>query len=556
MLTRMGMLSLFTILVPCSTVFAADLPTTAPIKAVTVFPDRAEVTRVIEAVLPAGATTLVIDDLPASLFPESVRVSGEGGKDIVIGSVETKAVYEEAAVSALERRLQAEIEALQDRRNSASDRIASLQVQLDFVSTIGRDMPTTANEEIVRGTMDPAKWPAAWTALSSGAAEARNGMRAAEIEIRDIDAKIGKLQQELAQIHTGRTATVVARINLEAATAGNATLRLSYQLPEATWLPLYDARLDSEAGSVSLAQLGQVQQRTGEDWTGVELTLSTAQPSVGAVLPEMATWFVQVADLESKREEYGALGGALLAPQPQAALEPQNMADMNESRDDEMDKLARMNAQLVASEFAAEYRIPGSASVPSDAAPHKFSIATHELSAKLAVRAVPKQAPFAHLYATVTYHGAEPLLPGQVSVFRDGAFVGTDVMDMLRPQEEEQLGFGVDDKVRVEYRLEDGEQSTGGLFTENNRVERRYRVEVANHHSKPMEITVLDALPVSQDERIEVEKLGGTTKPTTEDWEDHKGVLAWTYEFKPAEERIITFGYGVTYPEGTIVAGM
>ena len=554
MLTRMGMLSLFTILVPCNQLFAAEMPAAAPIKAVTVFPDRAEVTRVIEASLPAGATTLVIDDLPASLFPESVRVSGDGGRDIVIGSVETKAVYEEAAVSALERRLQAEIEALQDRRNGASDRIASLQVQLEFVSTIGRDMPTTANEEIVRGTMDPAKWQAAWTALSSGAAEARSGMRAAEIEIREIDVRIGKLQQELGQIHTGRTATVVARINLEAASAGDATLRLSYQLPEATWRPLYDARLDSEAGSVSLAQLGQVQQRTGEDWSGVDLTLSTAQPSVGAVLPEMATWFVQIAALERKREEYGALGGALLAPEP--TTEPQNMADMNESRDDEMDKLAKMDAQLIASEFAAEYRIPGSASVPSDAAPHKFSIATHDLSAKLAVRAVPKQAPFAHLYATVTYHGAEPLLPGQVSVFRDGAFVGTDVMDMLRPQEEEQLGFGVDDKVRVEYRLETGEQSTSGLFTEDNRIERRYRVEVANHHSKPMEITVLDALPVSQDERIEVETLSGTTRPTTEDWEDHKGVLAWTYEFKPAEERIITFGYGVTYPEGTVVAGM
>jgi uncharacterized protein (TIGR02231 family) len=543
------MLSLFTILVPCGSLFAADLPATAPIRAVTVFPDRAEVTRVIEAALPAGATTLVIDDLPASLFPDSVRVSGGGGKGIVIGSVETKPIYEEAAVSALERRLQAEIEALQDRRNAAADRIAALQVQLDFIATIGRDMPATANEEIVRGTMDPAKWQAAWTALSGGAAEARSGMRVAEIEMRDIDAKIARLQQELAQIHTGRTATVVARINLEAAAAGNATLRLSYQLPDATWQPLYDARLDSEAGSVSLAQLGQVQQRTGEDWSGVELTLSTAQPAVGAVLPELSTWFVQIAELE----RYGALGGALEAPVPSA--EPQNMADMDESRD-EKDKLAQMSAQLVASEFAAEYRIPGSATVPSDAAPHKFSIATHELSAALAVRAVPKQTPFAHLYATVTYDGAEPLLPGQVSVFRDGAFVGTDVMDMLRPQEKEQFGFGVDDKVRVEYRLATGEQSTGGLFTESNRIERRYRVEVANHHARPMEITVLDALPISQDERIDVDTLSGTTRPTTEDWEDHKGVLAWTYDFKPAEERVIEFGYAVTHPEGTIVAGI
>src|SRR5262249_16954708 len=68
------------------------------------------------------------------------------------------------------------------------------------------------------------------------------------------------------QIETGRSATVVARINLEAGAPENATLRLSYQLPDATWQPLYDAPLDSEAGTMSLAQLGQVRQRTGEDW--------------------------------------------------------------------------------------------------------------------------------------------------------------------------------------------------------------------------------------------------------------------------------------------------
>jgi len=550
----MGLLSLFTILVPCGQLFAADLPVDAPIKAVTVFPDRAEVTREVAVSLPAGATTVVIDDLPASLFPESVRVSGEGSTDVVIGSVETKPVYTDAAVSEKERALQEAIVELQDRRRAAEDRIASLQLQLDFIATIGRDMPATANEEIQRGTMDPAKWQAAWTAMSSGAAEARTGMRAAEIEMRDIDAKTAKLQQDLAQIQTGQTATVVARINLEAAApAEGATLRLSYQLPGATWQPLYDARLDSEAGKMSLAQLGQVQQRTGEDWTGVALTLSTAQPSVGAVLPELDSWFVQVMQPQlagELRRDQNFAGGA------PAASEPQNMADMLKSKDEEDDKITKQNAQLVASEFSAEYRIPGTANVPSDAAPHKFGIATHSLAAKLAVRAVPKQGALAHLYATVTYNGSEPLLPGQVSVFRDGAFVGMDSMDMLRPQEVEQFGFGVDDKVRVEYRLEDGEQSTSGLFTDNRHVERRYRIEVANHHSKSMEVTVLDALPVSQDERIEVEQLSGSTRPTKADWEAHKGVLAWTYELKPAEEKVINFGYSLTYPEGTIVAGM
>src|SRR5262252_8311668 len=375
MLTRMGILSLFTTLVPCGALFAADLPASAPIKAVTVFPDRAEVTRVVDVELPAGATTLVIDNLPASLFPESLRVSGEGGKDVVIGSVETKPVYADAIVSEQERQLQAQIVDLQDRRHAAEDRIASLQVQLDFIATIGRDMPTTANQEIQRGSMDPAKWQAAWTAMSGGAAEAHAGMRAAEIEMRDIDTKIAKLQQELAQIQTGRSATVSARINLEAGAAEGATLRLSYQLPDATWQPLYDARLDSEAGKMSLAQLGQVQQRTGEDWTGVALTLSTAQPSVGAALPELDSWFVQVAQPElngEMRRDVGAAG----AP---ATSEPQNMADMDELQKEKDDKLTQVKAQLVASEFSAEYRIPGTANVPSDAAPHKFAIATHEM---------------------------------------------------------------------------------------------------------------------------------------------------------------------------------
>ncbi|HUL07261.1 MAG TPA: mucoidy inhibitor MuiA family protein [Candidatus Acidoferrum sp.] len=552
MSTRMGLLSLFTILVPCGQLFAADLPVNAPIKAVTVFPDRAEVTRVVDVDLPAGATTLVIENLPASLFPESVRVSGEGGKDVVIGSVETKPVYADAIVSEQERELQAAIVDLQDRRHAAEDRIASLQVQLDFIATIGRDMPATANQEIQRGSMDPGKWQAAWTAMSGGAAEAHAGMRAAEIEMRDIDTKVAKLQQELAQIQTGRSATVVARINLEAGAAEGATLKLSYQLPDATWQPLYDARLDSEAGKMSLAQLGQVQQRTGEDWTGVALTLSTAQPSAGAALPELESWFVQVAQPQlagELRRDLGAAG----AP---AVNEPQNMASMDDLKKEDKDKVAEMNARLVASEFSAEYRIPGTANVPSDAAPHKFAIATHEMTAKLAVRAVPKQGAFAHLYADVTYDGAEPLLPGQVSVFRDGAFVGTESMDTLRPKEKEQFGFGIDDKVRVEYRLENGEQSTSGLFTDNQHVERRYRIEIANHHGKPMEVTVLDSLPVSQDERIEVAELSDSTRPTKTDWEAHKGVLAWTYELKPAEEKVINFGYSLTYPEGTIVAGM
>jgi len=163
-----GTVCLGLLFLPDGEILAADLSVRAPVGAVTVFPDRAEVTRIIQATVPAGATTLVLEGLPASLLPDSVRVSGTAGDKLAIGSVETKPFYEQAAVNAEERRLLAEIEALNDRRRALGDKIAALQVQVDFIASIGREMPAAANEEIVRGSMDPVKWQEAWKALSLG----------------------------------------------------------------------------------------------------------------------------------------------------------------------------------------------------------------------------------------------------------------------------------------------------------------------------------------------------------------------------------------------------
>ena len=126
---------------------------------------------------------------------------------------------------------------------------------------------------------------------------------------------------------------------------------------------------------------------------------------------------------------------------------------------------------------------------------------------------------------------------------------------MLRPGERFRLSFGLDDKVRVDYRLEIGERSRGGIINRHQRQERQYRVEIANHHARPMEITVLDQLSVPQDERIEVELLDSTTPPTHDDVDARLGVLAWTDNYAPNEQRVIEFGYAVTYPEDARLAG-
>lgn len=536
---------------------AADIAAESQITAVTVFPDRAQVTRLIELPLPQGDSTVVISGLPANLLGESLRVEGEGDTRLLLGAVESRTRFGREATQEEERRLKAEIEALSDRRRLITDRIAALKFKQGVIEAVGVEFPKTKDENGKSQLPDPKTWAEAWNALGEGTAQVRAEIAKEEFAVRDIDREIEQKRQRLSQIGTGEKASVEARIAVEAEGEGTASLRLVYQVPGASWRPIYDARLEAKTETVSLTQLGEVRQRTGEDWRGVELTLSTARPSTGANAPELGAWFIDIFeeqrrranrnedDLMSlfdaeKRKAAESAAGAAQAPQPELA-EPEP---------------AEVNTALVsAGEFAAEYRIPGRVDVPADNSANKYRIQQRETEAALSVLAVPKLSPQAYLQAEVTYGGEDALLPGPMAVFRDGAFIGNGHLDLLRGGETFKLSFGVDDRIRVKYRLAGGQRSSEGLLTKDRRVERRYEIEVTNLHKRAMTIAVQDQLPVSRDERIEVELLKATTEPTARDLDDKTGVLAWTYDYQPGETRDITFGYAVEFPEKASVYG-
>ena len=69
---------------------AADIEARSRINAVTVYPDAALVTRVMEIDLPAGASNIVRRGLRYALDPASLRVAGEGSAAIGIGAVEAR----------------------------------------------------------------------------------------------------------------------------------------------------------------------------------------------------------------------------------------------------------------------------------------------------------------------------------------------------------------------------------------------------------------------------------------------------------------------------------
>jgi len=108
-----------------------------------------------------------------------------------------------------------------------------------------------------------------------------------------------------------------------------------------------------------------------------------------------------------------------------------------------------------------------------------------------------------------------PLLPGRVAIYRDGMFVGRGKMAAAGKDETVRLGFGADDKIKIERTvIKRNEGSAGLIVTTSKTDERAFKTSVRNGHDFPIRIAIEDQLPVSENDDIQVEMLPATTPPT------------------------------------------
>ena len=71
------------------------------------------------------------------------------------------------------------------------------------------------------------------------------------------------------------------------AAADSAELFVEYKIPGARWAPSYAIRLNESLSKAELVMRALVRQQTGEDWSGVQVRLSTADSLAWAELPQL-----------------------------------------------------------------------------------------------------------------------------------------------------------------------------------------------------------------------------------------------------------------------------
>jgi uncharacterized protein (TIGR02231 family) len=280
----------------------------------------------------------------------------------------------------------------------------------------------------------------------------------------------------------------------------------------------------------------------------VEVTLSTTRPGGSAAAPELSALKVDFLSEMAAKPAAARLRSAAaetdLRRSRKAAEEPP--APVGSAPPPK--KAIEAGAAVESAAFQAVFHVPGRASIESGVGARKFYILTEKAEPGLRIFSVPKKDPAAYLSARFTHMGEAPLLAGTAFLYRDGVYIGEGSLPHLVKGEERELGFGADDAVKVKRVETKRAKSETGLISASSIDARRYKITVKNLHSWPAPVTVIDQQPYSEDEKIVVTLLPETTEPTIRNREDKRGVLAWSLELKPGEEREITLAYEIRWP--------
>jgi hypothetical protein len=593
---------------PPSDPLAGMIIAKSEIKAVIVYNNRARVTRVAEVEIPAGTHTMAFTDMPKSLFTDSLRAEGSAKAAVKFGAITQKTVTISHSTAPQEKELNNKIIELQDQKLPIEAELKAIQAQSKFLRDVSAQA-VSGSEKLPDYNLKPDQWLNVAQTIHSGMSDALKAELQQNVKLREIDRQIQKIQSDIRNMQTPTRNVYTVLVPLEAENATKLSIELSYQVPNATWHPLYDARVSTDGKSdLKIVQYGSVRQRTGEDWKNVSLTLSTAQPRSATRMDELEPIWINAYEIgrsfvggdtsgakqtvgqevndpeyvkklsqqNKKLAEQQRRGGGSFVPTPIAPAENQTLS--LPATPMQGDPLAEWRAKTEAKSvqfeqpeqqaafspavvntggFVSEYKIQGPSSVSTGGADTKLLIGNFDVESKLQVHVKPQLSADAYLIAHSKLKGESPLLEGPVNLFRDEAYVGQSILPLLRPGEEYNISFGIDDQVSVKHKLLKDEKRQAGIISKENIRERSFVTELQNLHNVPVDIVTQEMIPSALNEKISIAIISEVTTPGyTANADNTKGLLNWQFKMEPKAKKELKLEWTVNWPNDYMLTGL
>jgi hypothetical protein len=253
------------------------------VKQVTVFLNGAQITRQASIPIAAGVTLLKFKNLAPRIQEQSIQAEGTNGIRILSVSFQVNHIEE----------------------NRKPEKIASLEAERKRLNSLLKQ--EQSQEEVYKEEEIILKTNKSIGGTTKGVEidqlkVAMDYFRQRLIDIKqhllDIDKNIRKLNEELTKVEAQLREQSVSKeqssgeitVKVSSKVATQSSVLLKYLVNEARWFPSYDIRAKNVESPVAITYKANVSQQSGEDWENVELTISSADPSVGGERPSLKTW--------------------------------------------------------------------------------------------------------------------------------------------------------------------------------------------------------------------------------------------------------------------------
>lgn len=537
------------------------LDLTAPIAEVTVYPDRALVTRHGRVeIAEAGEHEIILGALPQDMEQASLRVVGRGTAGVLLLGVDLSAEFHEAAPVAETQRIQAEIDRLTREQATLDQRIALLDKQRGWLSALGEHAARSLAYGLIRGTAQPADQERIFSVTRDESERLTTATLDTQRERQRVTQELEARRRELeAAGSVSQPDRLRAVIRVSATSAGTLDLDVTYLTHAANWEAQYDARVDTEASAVRFTQQAAITQWSGEDWADVRLAVSTARPSATVSLPDEApVWYLDQWAPVPRSAFAAAAPARAITMKASAVRAPGGAADMMSAEMEEPAEMQAASAEVESAGVAQVFRVGGDMNIPSDGQPHLVGLGEDTLPARLEYVAAPVVAEGAHLRAVTLNATGHALPAGTLRVFHSGAagdeYVGETRLKPTAEGAQLKLYLGVNDNITVKREMVERDTDKGNLLQGGARKTTiGYRVTIANHTEKEQRVVLMDRLPTSKHERIKVKPLEMRPQPSSQTKLDQ---LAWETQIGAGEERRIEWRFLVESPADMQVAGM
>lgn len=540
---------------------AGTVGLSSEIKKVTVFSDRALVTREATAKITTETTVYAFKHLPGWVDDGSVRAAASAGR---IVEVRVGRSYLARATDPIYRKAETEARALATRMGTLDDELTVLDAKSKQIADVRAFSMEKLPKDVLVDKLGVSNYSSVVEYVTSTLRETARARRAVEAEREQLGPEVEASKRRVEELKgLTQIEETTVYVTLQGTANADAAVTLTYMLPGATWEPVHELRTaDAGASSVEVTSFAVVTQASGEDWSNAELAFSTQSSTAAVHIPELgaltlgdtrgATQTMERQSASFSRAEAAFKGqNRLWNLRLQGSEHGQAFEEIYKTNFEALQVVQSKTVQIFQSlqqrGTTAQFKALAATKVRADGRSVRVPIGRARLQAKQAIVAAPEQSLNAALTLAMRNEAGQPLLPGAVALYQGSSFLGMTNLDFVADGESFSMFLGVADQLKMSRALD--RKHSALVRKQRTQMQLAFVVTVENLSGKPVSLTLADHVPVSEEREIVISnvKISPDAKP------DSKGIVKWQLTLQPKEKRQIDVQYQIEYPPTLVV---